>query len=226
MANSDAISVPRGGLSEPRSEDRSLATSAERVFDIVFALAALVFAAPLFIVLGILIRLDSAGPIVFTQTRVGQNGRRFHCYKLRSMVVDAPARLDRLLANDPSARDEWARDHKLRNDPRITAIGGFLRRSSLDELPQLFNILRGDMSWVGPRPIVHEEIAKYGRWYRHYARTKPGLTGMWQVSGRNDVAYRRRIAFDILFARSRSMRLYFYILLMTIPAVLSRKGTY
>ena len=198
----------------------------ERALDICLAIAALIFTAPLLLILAVLIKLQDGGPVFFAQMRIGQNGRLFQCYKFRSMVVDAQSRLDELLAIDPIARAEWERDHKLKNDPRITRIGGFLRRSSLDELPQLFNILRGDMSWVGPRPIVYAEIAKYGRWYRYYVRTKPGLTGMWQVSGRNDVDYRRRVALDIVFTRGRSLRLYVYIIAMTVPAVLSRKGTY
>ena len=198
----------------------------ERSLDIVLAVAALVFTAPLLLVLAILIKLQDGGPVFFAQSRIGHNGRLFRCYKFRSMVVDAQSRLEELLAIDPLARAEWERDHKLKVDPRITPIGNFLRRSSLDELPQLFNILRGDMCWVGPRPIVYAEIAKYGRWYRHYVKTKPGLTGMWQVSGRNDVDYRRRVALDIMFSRGRSLKLYVYIIMMTIPAVLSRKGTY
>ena len=198
----------------------------ERTLDIMLALAALVFTAPLLLALAVVIKLQDGGPVFFAQSRIGRDGRLFHCYKFRSMVVDAQRRLDELLAIDPLARAEWERDHKLKSDPRITRIGNFLRRSSLDELPQMINILRGDMSWVGPRPIVYAEIAKYGRWYRDYVRTKPGLTGLWQVSGRNDVNYRRRVALDIVFSRGRSLRLYVYIIMMTVPAVLSRKGTY
>jgi exopolysaccharide production protein ExoY len=198
----------------------------ERGCDITLAVLALVFTAPLLLMIAVVIKLQDGGDVLFRQTRIGRYGRPFRCYKFRSMVPDAAGRLEALLAADPAARAEWDRDHKLRRDPRITSLGGFLRRSSLDELPQLLNILRGEMSWVGPRPIVQAEVAKYGRWYRHYTRLKPGLTGMWQVSGRNDTTYTRRIALDIAFSRSRSLRLYFYILLMTAPAVLSRKGTY
>jgi exopolysaccharide production protein ExoY len=222
MTATDAISA--GGRPMTRSLDAELRP--ERVCDVVFALLALLFFLPLLAAIALAVKLGDGGPVLFSQTRVGRDGRLFRCYKFRSMVTDAQARLDLLLASSAEAREEWARDQKLRHDPRITSVGGFLRRSSLDELPQLFNILRGEMSWVGPRPIVPSEIAKYGRWYRHYARVKPGLTGMWQVSGRNDVCYKRRIALDIVFSRSASLQLYFMILLMTAPAVLSRRGTY
>ena len=142
------------------------------------------------------------------------------------MVVDADERLKRLLEMDPAARSEWKLTHKLRNDPRITKLGRFLRKSSLDELPQLINVLRGEMSLVGPRPIVHSEIVHYGRWFSSYCSVRPGITGVWQVSGRNDTSYRRRVAMDHLYARNNSLRLYLWVMLMTMPAVLSRRGSY
>jgi lipopolysaccharide/colanic/teichoic acid biosynthesis glycosyltransferase len=142
------------------------------------------------------------------------------------MAADAEARLAEVLRNDPEARAEWDRDRKLKNDPRITPLGDFLRRSSLDELPQLFNVLRGEMSLVGPRPIVFDEAVKYGRHFRHYCAVKPGITGLWQVSGRNDVSYRARVALDSLYARKKSAVLDGWILLATIPAVLCRRGSY
>jgi lipopolysaccharide/colanic/teichoic acid biosynthesis glycosyltransferase len=141
------------------------------------------------------------------------------------MVIDADERLARLLREDHVARDEWARNHKLRNDPRVTRVGRFLRRSSLDELPQLFNVLKGEMSIVGPRPIVEAEIARYGRRIAKYYSVKPGITGIWQVSGRNDVAYRTRVAMDCLYARSVRPSLYLWLVVATIPAVLSRRGS-
>ena len=127
---------------------------------------------------------------------------------------------------DPELRREWETTFKLRRDPRITALGAFLRKSSLDELPQLFNILKGEMSVVGPRPIVAAEVARYGRWYRDYCNVRPGLTGLWQVSGRNDVNYRRRVALDVAYARRRSLGLYLKIIIATVPAVLLRNGSY
>ncbi|OAN66504.1 sugar transferase [Sphingomonas sp. TDK1] len=166
------------------------------------------------------------GPILFAHRRVGHGGKMFPCFKFRSMAVDAAERLKELLENDPAAREEWARDHKLRNDPRIVGIGRFLRKSSLDELPQLLNVLRGEMSLVGPRPIVVDEIERYGRYFSKYCEVKPGIAGLWQVSGRNDVSYRRRVAMDVKFAEKQSVTLYFKILVLTVPMVLLSRGSY
>ncbi|HEX4193104.1 MAG TPA: sugar transferase [Stellaceae bacterium] len=197
-----------------------------RALDIVIALVALIFVLPLMGVVALAIFLQDRGPIVFAHRRIGRGGKSFYCYKFRSMAVDAEVRLAELLARDPVARAEWARDHKLRDDPRVTPLGAFLRRSSLDELPQLINVLQGSMSLVGPRPIVDAEIERYGRRFSHYCAVKPGITGLWQVSGRNDVSYRTRVALDCIYARSYSPRLYLWIVIVTIPAVLSRKGSY
>jgi len=143
------------------------------------------------------------------------------------MVVDSDARLQTLLAIDPEARREWELDRKLRNDPRITGVGNFLRKSSLDELPQLINVRRGEMSLVGPRPIVGAEISRYGHRFSDYCAVRPGITGLWQISGRSDVDYRRRVAMDVVYARRRPRTgLYLYILVMTAPAVLLRRGAY
>jgi len=142
------------------------------------------------------------------------------------MVVNAEERLARVLSEDAEARKEWLANHKLRSDPRITAFGRFLRRSSLDELPQLINVLRGEMSIVGPRPIVEAEVSRYGHRISSYFAVKPGLTGIWQVSGRSDVNYRTRIAMDCIFARNISPSLYLWLLLATIPAVFTRRGSY
>ena len=200
--------------------------SAMDVMDFIIALAALIFILPLMLAIAGTIFLQDGGPVIFAHRRIGRDGRSFKCLKFRSMASDAEARLGALLSSDPAARAEWEKDHKLRNDPRITRLGHFLRRSSLDELPQLFNVLRGEMSLVGPRPIVEAEVAKYGRRFRHYCSVKPGITGLWQVSGRNDVSYRQRVAMDCLYARSKTLTLDLYVLVMTIPAVLSRRGCY
>jgi lipopolysaccharide/colanic/teichoic acid biosynthesis glycosyltransferase len=197
-----------------------------RVLDVTLALLALLFVLPLMGVIAIAIFAQDGGPILFSHRRIGRGGKPFYCWKFRSMAVDAQARLAELLARDSAAQREWALDHKLRNDPRVTPLGSFLRRSSLDELPQLFNVLQGTMSLVGPRPIVDAEICRYGRRFQHYCAVKPGITGLWQVSGRNDVSYRTRIALDCLYAKSRSPALYIWIVIVTIPAVLSRKGSY
>ena len=202
------------------------ALDANRVIDIAIALIAIIFAAPLLAAIALLVWSHDGGGPVFSQQRIGYGGRRFRCFKFRTMVVDAEARLAALLDCSPEARREWAADHKLRADPRITPLGGFLRRSSLDELPQLFNILAGDMSVVGPRPIVQAEICRYGHYFSSYCSVRPGLTGLWQVNGRNDVSYRQRVAFDVLYARRRSTRLNLAIILQTAPAVLLRRGCY
>lgn len=194
--------------------------------DFALALTALLICLPTLLLLAIAIKLQDGGPVLFGQRRIGRGGRPFVCLKLRTMVLDAQARLDALLESDPQAREEWARDHKLRKDPRITWLGRILRETSLDELPQLINVLRGDMSIVGPRPIVEAEVVRYGRSFRHYCSVRPGITGLWQVSGRNDTTYRRRVALDVLYARSRSLGRDVEILLKTVPAVLLRKGSY
>ena len=197
-----------------------------RVLDVLIASAILVFIAPLMLVIAALIRFQDGGPALFRQSRVGYGGETFKCLKFRTMVIDAEARLNALLARDPEALREWKADHKLRKDPRITALGAFLRKSSLDELPQLFNVLKGEMSLVGPRPIVPAEIPRYGRWFSHYCTVKPGVTGLWQVNGRNDVSYQRRVALDVLYARTYGVRRYIQIMAATVPAVLLRSGSY
>lgn len=197
-----------------------------RALDVAIALTALILVAPLLLLIAVMIRLTDGERALFAQSRIGQGGRSFKCLKFRTMVVDADARLTSLLARDPAARAEWAIDHKLRVDPRITPIGRFLRKSSLDELPQLINVLRGEMSLVGPRPIVTAEIGRYRAYYRHYCSVRPGITGLWQVSGRNNVSYRRRVACDVLYARRRSLGVNVRIMAATIPAVVLAKGSY
>jgi lipopolysaccharide/colanic/teichoic acid biosynthesis glycosyltransferase len=197
-----------------------------RITDIVISLTALVILAPVFILATIFVYLTDPGPIFFAHRRLGREGRLFPCLKFRTMVMDAEERLKTILAEDPARRAEWALDHKLRDDPRITVIGKFLRSSSIDELPQLFNVLRGDMSLVGPRPIVEAEIVRYGRYYQCYCAVRPGITGLWQISGRNDVSYRRRVAMDVTYSRACCFKLNMKILVMTIPSVLMAKGSY
>jgi len=199
---------------------------AVRLLDMLVASAALIFLAPLLLLIAALVFIVDPGPIFFAHRRLGRDGRTFPCLKFRSMVVDSEQRLKELLASNPDARAEWARDFKLRRDPRITPIGNFLRKTSIDELPQLLNVLRGEMSIVGPRPIVEGEIERYGRYFADYSRVKPGITGLWQVSGRNNVHYRRRVALDVTYARNKSLALDLRILAMTVPAVLLAKGSY
>jgi exopolysaccharide production protein ExoY len=197
-----------------------------RAFDIVVALAVILFTAPLLIAIALGVKLHDGGPALFGHKRIGMGGRTFRCFKFRSMVVDAEAKLAALLASDPQSRAEWELDFKLRHDPRITPLGDFLRRSSLDELPQLFNVLLGDMSIVGPRPIVQSEVERYGARIESYHAVRPGITGLWQVSGRNDVSYRRRVAMDAVYARGKCLSWDVKILLLTVPAVFLAKGSY
>jgi exopolysaccharide production protein ExoY len=199
---------------------------AGRLFDVLIALAVIVFTLPLLVMIAIAIKAQDGGPTIFAHERVGRDGRLFKCLKFRSMVLNAEERLAELLRRDRAARAEWAKDHKLRDDPRITAVGDFLRRSSLDELPQLFNVLKGEMSIVGPRPIVVAEIPRYGRWLGYYCAVRPGITGLWQVSGRNDVSYRRRVAMDTLYAMNKSLAWDVQLLVLTVPAVLFASGSY
>jgi exopolysaccharide production protein ExoY len=196
------------------------------VMNVMVALAALIFLAPVMVAVAVAVFLQDGGPVVFAHRRIGRGGRYFYCLKFRSMAIDAEQRLADLLADDPVARAEWEKDHKLRDDPRVTRLGAFLRRTSLDELPQLFNVLRGDMSLVGPRPIVDAEIAKYGRRFASYCAVKPGITGLWQVSGRNDTTYRARVAMDCIYARQRNVVMDGLIIAATVPAVLLRRGSY
>jgi Sugar transferases involved in lipopolysaccharide synthesis len=197
-----------------------------RGLDVMLALGALIVFAPLMLLLAAAIAIMDPGPIFFAHRRIGRGGKDFFCLKFRSMAVDAEQRLQALLATDERAREEWARDQKLRNDPRITPIGQFLRKTSLDELPQLFNVLRGEMSLVGPRPIVQNEVDRYGRYFDHYCSVRPGITGLWQISGRNDVTYRRRVALDVTYTRALNTKLYLRILAGTVPSVLFQRGTY
>jgi len=197
----------------------------KRLLDIGGAVTGLVLLAPLFLVLILLLRLDG-GSAFFRQRRIGRGGIRFRCLKFRTMVPDADAVLDAMLGGDPAAALEWSDRFKLRDDPRITAIGRFLRASSLDELPQLVNILRGEMSLVGPRPIVEDEIARYGEAIALYYRVRPGLTGLWQVSGRNDLAYEDRIRLDSAYVGGWTLLGDVAILLKTVPAVIRGAGAY
>jgi exopolysaccharide production protein ExoY len=199
---------------------------AARSIDIFGALALLLFTAPLLLFIAVAVKLQDGGPVVFTQLRIGHGGKMFWCFKIRTMVADAEQLLEKILADNPEARAEWIQDQKLRNDPRITVLGRFLRKSSLDELLQLVNVLRGEMSLVGPRPIIIEEAPRYGRWLQYYCAVKPGITGFWQVNGRNNMTYRRRVACDVLYARRQSAAINLIVLLKTIPAVLTQEGSH
>lgn len=214
----------------PAIQERGRLISADpfevRALDILGAVALGIVFLPLMIFIALAVFVADPGPVFFKQKRIGRNGKVFDCYKFRTMAIDAEARLAEVLARDPKARAEWNRDHKLRDDPRIVGIGSFLRKSSLDELPQLWNVLKGDMSLVGPRPIVEPEAHKYGKYLAYYCSVRPGLTGLWQISGRNDVSYRRRVAFDVVYARKGKVADNVRILLLTVPSVLTSRGSY
>jgi Undecaprenyl-phosphate galactose phosphotransferase WbaP len=226
--------VEAGRIASSWSESSSAAyglhrihsSAVKRTMDMVLSVAVLVFTAPLLLLIAVLIKISDGGPVLFVQRRCGLNGRTFRCYKFRTMRVDAAERLERLLACDPVAAAEWAKDQKLRNDPRVTPIGRLLRKSSLDELPQLFNILRGEMSVVGPRPIVSSEIYRYGSHFPFYTAVRPGVVGLWQVSGRNDVDYDRRVQLDVEYVQNWSAWADVKILAKSIPVVLFARGAY
>jgi Undecaprenyl-phosphate galactose phosphotransferase WbaP len=196
----------------------------KRSMDVVLAGSALVLGLPLLAAVGLAVRLSSPGPVFFGHARLGRNGRRFKAWKFRTMRIDAEAVLQDLLACDPAARGEWERDHKLREDPRVTRIGNFLRRTSLDELPQFYNVLAGHMSLVGPRPIVSAEVDKYGNCYPLYSEVTPGITGLWQVSGRNNTTYDERVRFDSFYVRNWSPWLDLHILIRTVGVVVNGYG--
>jgi exopolysaccharide production protein ExoY len=196
-------------------------TFPKRIIDIVLALCGITLLAPLLLFCYVLTVTASRGPALFRHRRVGFNGRHFDCLKFRTMSTDAPDRLRELLESDPAAAAEWAATRKLRHDPRVTVIGAILRKSSLDELPQLFNVLRGEMSIVGPRPVTDEELERYKTNVGAYLACRPGITGLWQVSGRSTATYDKRIACDAFYANNWSLALDAKILIITIPALLA-----
>lgn len=198
---------------------------AKRCFDIIGAVILLTLTCPIFLFIGYKITRDG-GKAFYSHERIGHNGKKFNCYKLRSMINNSQEVLENLLENDPLAKYEWERDHKLKNDPRITQIGHFIRNTSLDELPQLWNVIRGDMSLVGPRPVVGAELEKYGDDVIYYLMVRPGMTGLWQVSGRNDVDYERRVFFDSWYVKNWSLWNDIVILIKTINVVFKRSGAY
>lgn len=200
---------------------------AKRLFDILFSLAALTLCLPIFLIIAAAIRCSSKGNVVYSQYRVGRGGRIFRCYKFRTMHCDADKRLVDILNKDPAKRSEWEANHKLKNDPRITFIGSFLRRTSLDELPQFFNVLKGDLSVVGPRPVTPEEVVKhFGKKASKILSVRPGITGIWQVSGRSNTTYAERIAYDERYVSCRSLLLDIKLIAETIPRMIFSKGAF
>jgi exopolysaccharide production protein ExoY len=198
----------------------------KRAIDVTLAAIALCIISPLFALAALMVKCSGPGPVFFLQERIGYGGRRFYCYKFRTMVVDADAQLQHLLDQNHFARKEWASTEKLKDDPRITEVGHILRLSSMDELPQLINVLRGEMSLVGPRPIVEKEIPRYREKFLDYRQARPGITGLWQVSGRNDISYETRTELDQRYVREWSLLGDVMIMVKTIPVVLWSKGCY
>ena len=207
------------------ARDLRLNWAAKRGLDVTVAATALFLLLPLLLLIALLVWAGDGKAPIFRHTRLGRDGRTFGCLKFRSMVTNGEAVLAAHLAADPEARAEWAETHKLTNDPRITPIGQVLRKTSLDELPQLWNVLRGEMSLVGPRPIVAAEVARYGRAFQTCFAVPPGVTGLWQVSGRSDTSYAERVALDLDYASRWRLRRDIAIMLRTIPAVLAQRGS-
>ncbi len=195
------------------------------VIDIMGASIALILFSPIFLVVAYKIRKDG-GPAFYKHERIGKNGKPFSCMKFRSMIINSQEVLDELLENDVEARAEWEKDFKLRNDPRITPVGKFIRKTSLDELPQLFNVLKGEMSLIGPRPVIDEERKYYGDHWDEFLSVKPGMTGLWQVSGRNDIGYDERVSLDLDYIRNWSLLTDISIVWKTIFVIINPKGAY
>lgn len=198
----------------------------KRCMDLSFAIIGGLILMPVFLVTALLIKMTSPGPVLYGHKRLGMNGKYFKAYKFRSMVIDADKRLNALLETDPSAKAEWDAQRKIKNDPRVTKLGKFLRRTSLDEFPQLINIIKGEMSLIGPRPIVDDEVEKYGEDFGRIFSVRPGLSGLWQVSGRSDKDYSDRVFFDTYYLQSWSVWLDLWVIYRTFGAVIKGKGAY
>ena len=198
----------------------------KNIFDYLTALSLILIFSPLLILLYSIVYFSTNGHPLFKHRRIGLNGKKFNVYKFRTMYIDADKKLEELLEENEESRIEWENDFKLKDDPRITKIGTFLRKTSLDELPQLINVLQGKMSLIGPRPIIDQEIIKYGEYFDYFTAIKPGITGLWQVSGRNDIDYDERVQLDVWYVRNWSINLDIQILLKTVLVVIGRKGSY
>lgn len=196
------------------------------IFDFLLSLILSIILCPFILFIIIFLRIFTTSDIFFSHKRVGEKGKEFNLYKFRTMRSNRTDILNKYLSQYPEKKIEWDESRKLKDDPRVTSFGKILRDYSLDEIPQLFNILIGDMSFVGPRPIVAHEISKYGDSFNLYKSCKPGLTGLWQVSGRNNTSYQERVDYDSYYVKNRSLLLDCKILLKTIPVVLSKKGAY
>jgi undecaprenyl-phosphate galactose phosphotransferase len=227
LADQDRLAarLERVRVDYPARVDLSFEHALKRLLDIIGSLLLAVLFSPLMALVFVVAALSGASPL-FRHKRVGRDGKMFSCLKFRTMVPDAEAILADILANSPEQRDEWERDHKLKDDPRVTRVGKFLRSTSLDELPQLWNVVKGEMSLVGPRPVTREELLRYGRNAVIYMLVRPGVTGLWQVSGRNNAEYRKRVAMDVCYVKNQSAVLDTWILMKTVIVVVTRHGAY
>ena len=198
----------------------------KRIFDFLLALSAIIILSPLLICVAIAVRLSDGGSAFFGHTRIGFSGKTFKCWKFRSMIPNSDAVFKEYLVQNPDAAEEWRQNQKIQNDPRVTRLGYFLRKYSIDELPQLFNILVGDMSFVGPRPIQRSEYEKYGFSLRHYLSTRPGLTGLWQISGRSNSTYQKRVVFDRYYVTHWGMLTDIALIIKTVPVAVTGSGSY
>lgn len=198
----------------------------KRIFDLVLTITGGVIISPILLCIALWVHFDSPGPVLFKHKRIGKNGKEFYCLKFRSMCMNSQEVLDHLLKTDPKARAEWDKDFKLKNDPRITKSGAFLRKTSLDELPQLWNVIKGEMSLVGPRPIVEKEIPRYGKYFKEYTSVLPGITGIWQTSGRSDIDYPERVQMDSWYVHNWSVWIDLLLLWRTIGVVFKGEGAY
>ncbi|MEG3959055.1 sugar transferase [Microcoleus sp. herbarium2] len=224
--------IARRGFGPVLQGDRRISRSLQsldgelfkRLFDILFSLSVLILFAPVYLLLAFSIALSSSGPIFYVQERVGKNRKRFYCLKFRTMVENADDILLEIMENSPHLRQEFEDNFKLKQDPRITGIGRFLRMTSLDEFPQFWNVLKGDMSVVGPRPLVEEELPRYGSHINKILTIRPGITGLWQVSGRNDIPYPRRVQIDLYYANDKNLWMDMWILFKTIGVVIFPKN--
>ncbi|MCC3404788.1 MAG: sugar transferase [Microcoleus sp. PH2017_10_PVI_O_A] len=224
--------IARRGFAPVLQGDRRISRSLQRLdgeffkrlFDILFSLSVLILFAPVYLLLALSIALSSSGPIFYVQERVGKNRKMFYCLKFRTMVENADDILLEIMEKSPHLRQEFEDNFKLKQDPRITWIGRFLRMTSLDEFPQFWNVLKGDMSVVGPRPLVEEELPRYGRHINKILTIRPGITGLWQVSGRNDIPYPRRVQIDLYYANDKNLWMDMWIVFKTIGVVIFPKN--
>jgi Undecaprenyl-phosphate galactose phosphotransferase WbaP len=214
------------GFSSTHNLTKPISLLWKRCIDLLLLLISSPITIPVTVFIALIVKITSPGPIFYGHKRIGKNGREFKCWKFRSMVIDADKQLEKILAENPEMRAEWEKDRKFTNDPRVTKIGKILRKTSIDEIPQFFNILTGEMSFIGPRPVTEPELAKYGKKSDFILSVQPGLSGMWQISGRSDTGYEERVTLDSYYIQNWSVWLDIWIIIKTVYVVLRGKGAY